>query len=68
LLLPASLSYPIEQLSLWAGQLAPQGNLATKWRRLSAGARPNPSIDPTGYRRAIDGAEQRFRAEVAHEL
>ncbi|HET6146050.1 MAG TPA: subclass B3 metallo-beta-lactamase [Polyangia bacterium] len=43
-------------------------DLATKWRHLSAGARPNPFIDPSGYRRAIDGAEQRFRAEVAHEM
>jgi metallo-beta-lactamase class B len=39
--------------------------LEPKWKRLKAGARPNPFIDPQGYRRAIDDAEKQFRA-AAH--
>jgi len=35
--------------------------------RAGAGAPTNPFIDPEGYRRYIDSAEQRFRAELEEE-
>jgi metallo-beta-lactamase class B len=40
-------------------------DLSSKWKRLRAGVRPNPFIDPAGYRRAIDDAEKKFRAALA---
>jgi metallo-beta-lactamase class B len=40
-------------------------DLERKWKRLRAGARPNPFIDPAGYRKAIDDAETNFRNALA---
>jgi metallo-beta-lactamase class B len=40
-------------------------DLAGKKKRLQAGARPNPFIDPAGYRRAVDEAEKNFRNALA---
>jgi metallo-beta-lactamase class B len=42
-------------------------DLASKRKRQQAGERPNPFIDPAGYRRAIADAEQTFRDIVASE-
>jgi metallo-beta-lactamase class B len=38
-----------------------------KARRLRAGERPNPFIDPVGYARALAGFEERFEAVVASQ-
>jgi metallo-beta-lactamase class B len=42
-------------------------DLEKKWKRLQAGERPNPFIDPAGYRKAIDEAEKKFRQVVASQ-
>jgi metallo-beta-lactamase class B len=39
-----------------------------KRRRQRAGERPNPFIDPEGYRRFVANAEQRYREELASEV
>jgi hypothetical protein len=38
-----------------------------KYNRLKGGARPNPFIDPRGYRAFIDASERDFRRELARE-
>jgi len=38
-----------------------------KYARLRDGASANPFIDPDGYRRFIETAEQRFEAKLAEE-
>jgi len=38
-----------------------------KVKRLRAGARPNPFIDPAGFARALAGFEERFEAVVASQ-
>jgi metallo-beta-lactamase class B len=42
-------------------------DMSRKYARLQSGAKPNPFIDPTGYRTFIDEAEQRFRARLEDE-
>jgi metallo-beta-lactamase class B len=42
-------------------------HLAEKTKELAAGQRPNPFIDPAGYRAYVDQAEQAFRAELARQ-
>jgi metallo-beta-lactamase class B len=42
-------------------------DLASKRKRQQTGERPNPFIDPAGYRRTITEAEQAFRDVVASE-
>ena len=42
-------------------------DLEKKWKRLQAGERPNPFVDPAGYRQAIAGAEKKFRQVVASQ-
>jgi metallo-beta-lactamase class B len=41
--------------------------LEKKWKRLQAGEKPNPFIDPAGYREAIAAAEKKFRQVVASQ-
>lgn len=38
-----------------------------KYRRLKNGERPNPFIDPAGYRKYIDESEATYRAQLARE-
>lgn len=38
-----------------------------KAQRLKAGEKPNPFIDPAGYRKYVDDAEKRFREELARQ-
>lgn len=38
-----------------------------KYRRLKAGAKPNPFIDPGGYRRYIDSSEATYRKQLQQE-
>jgi metallo-beta-lactamase class B len=40
---------------------------AGKAQRLRAGERPNPFVDPAGYRRAVREARGRFEAQLARE-
>ena len=50
--------------------LAPHGSmfgLREKARRQAAGEKPNPFIDPEGYRSQIAQSEQRFRQQLEHE-
>jgi metallo-beta-lactamase class B len=50
--------------------LAPHGfqfGLAEKARRLSAGATPNPFIDPEGYRTFVTRGEEAFRRRLERE-
>ena len=50
--------------------LAPHGamfGLEGKARRLASGARPNPFIDPEGYKSFIDRAEQAFLLQLERE-
>jgi metallo-beta-lactamase class B len=42
-------------------------DLQKKWKRLKAGEKPNPFIDPEGYRKAIDDAEKKFRQVLASQ-
>jgi metallo-beta-lactamase class B len=42
-------------------------DLAAKWKRLKAGARPNPFVDPDGYKKAIDDVEKKFNAVLASQ-
>jgi metallo-beta-lactamase class B len=41
--------------------------LQKKWKRLQAGEKPNPFIDPAGYRQAIADAEKKFRQVLASQ-
>ncbi len=50
--------------------LAPHGthfDLAAKRRRLEAGERPNPFIDPEGYRAFVKAGREAFRRQLARE-
>ncbi|MHB1560384.1 MAG: subclass B3 metallo-beta-lactamase [Isosphaeraceae bacterium] len=50
--------------------LAPHGthfDLAAKRRRLEAGERPNPFIDPEGYRAFVKAGRESFRRQLARE-
>jgi metallo-beta-lactamase class B len=50
--------------------LAPRGSqfgLAEKARRLSAGEKPNPFIDPEGYRSFVSRGEDAFRRRLDRE-
>jgi metallo-beta-lactamase class B len=42
-------------------------DMAEKYARLRRGVTPNPFIDPNGYRKFVDDAEQRFRDRLADE-
>ena len=42
-------------------------NGAEKYRRLKAGEKPNPFIDPTGYREYIDRTEAIYHTQLARE-
>jgi metallo-beta-lactamase class B len=42
-------------------------NLAEKSRRLELGEKPNPFIDPDGYRKFIDESERTFKRRLAQE-
>ena len=50
--------------------LAPHGSmfgLRGKARRLAAGEKPNPFIDPVGYRSFVARSERAFREQLARE-
>ncbi|MEO7142115.1 MAG: subclass B3 metallo-beta-lactamase [Bryobacteraceae bacterium] len=40
---------------------------AEKYRRLAAGEKPNPFIDPAGYKTYLDSSEQHYREQLAAE-
>jgi metallo-beta-lactamase class B len=42
-------------------------DMSEKYARLRGGAKPNPFIDPNGYRKFVADAEERFRARLAEE-
>jgi metallo-beta-lactamase class B len=42
-------------------------NLAEKSRRLALGEKPNPFIDPAGYRKFINESERAFKRRLAQE-
>jgi metallo-beta-lactamase class B len=42
-------------------------NLEDKARRLARGERPNPFIDPAGYRAYVDRMDKVFRDELARQ-
>jgi metallo-beta-lactamase class B len=50
---------------VWLTQHASAFALHDKRARLQAGAKPNPFIDPEGYRRWITGSERSFLARLA---
>lgn len=41
--------------------------LEEKARKLRAGAKPNPFIDPDGYRKAVEAAERTYREQLRRE-
>jgi len=41
--------------------------MVEKYKRLENGVRPNPFIDPEGYRRYVDGAGASFRDRLSAE-
>ncbi len=53
---------------VYFGPHASQFRLAEKARRLAAGEKPNPFIDPTGYREYIDRSEEAVRHQKDREL
>ena len=49
---------------------APHGGqfaMGDKFARLESGAKPNPFIDPAGWRTLVDGMEKSFRTQLARE-
>jgi len=52
---------------IFLGSHAEFFDLASKRKRLAAGERPNPFIDPEGYRHTVAEAEEIFRKTLASE-